>query len=467
MGTEVWCRNPFNYIAQVVESGCHRVAWDRGTLVKKKIDPIKHADLYFGQAVDWRVLAIGIQGAAEYRPGDAADKPSAVYPVWEYGEDMRLLEELIHSPVGEDEDACGDMSAPGDERPVLGQQHMVIITNLPDAKTGPGRSFTVKLKELVEDYPEVKLYLHGSYSYRVMFGSGAYAVDIDPRTPAQKGRVMLPPGRLVTFEQAGQWPNWVTMCGFKPVELQIPANRCVYNIKSALWAAEHWTSVANFRLSPTASPAPVDHTTPDSQYKQNETASQFTTSDSKGKLGDKQVCDSCTLANSCKHYREGSVCTLPHATPKKLADMFGTRDADLIIDGLTELQKITVRRLERGMALEATVGDVDPEVTKLVGQAFKHGTELAKLNDPNLRGGAKVQVNVGQAGQVGIAQAINPKELVAGAFKELEARGIPRDKITDEMIQGLLAGQLDPQMIPAEPVREIEGRVVTTAEVED
>src|SRR5689334_4768401 len=102
MKTEVWFRNPHDYIRELVEVGECKVAWDRGLLIKRHIDPLKHADLYFGTTFDYRILLVGTQGTAEYRPGDTEDKPSAVYPTWAYGEDSLLLEEMIQFPIGED-----------------------------------------------------------------------------------------------------------------------------------------------------------------------------------------------------------------------------------------------------------------------------------------------------------------------------------------------------------------------------
>lgn len=67
MATEVWFRNPHDYIRELVEVGECRIAWDRGLLVKRGIDPIKHADLYYGKGTDWRILTVGNQGSAEYR----------------------------------------------------------------------------------------------------------------------------------------------------------------------------------------------------------------------------------------------------------------------------------------------------------------------------------------------------------------------------------------------------------------
>lgn len=443
-GTEVWFRNPHNYIRELVEAGVANVAWDRGQLVKSKIDPIKHAELYFGSAFDWRILAIGVQGTAEYHPGDEWEKPTAVYPTWEYGDDMNLLEELMANPVGEDEKECNNKRLPGDERPVFGQPHKVVITNFPNMATGPGRQFATALKTLQEDYPDCILHLHGLYSSRVMFGMGFKSVDVDPRSPASKGKIVLPNGKEMLPEMANiKAHQWVTILGFKAVELKIPRNRCIYNIKSAMWAADNFESTTNFRVRNNGDP--VDYESSDADHKPSET--KGTGIVTKAKEGDKFACNTCSLADECKHFREGSVCTLPKAEPKALATYFKTRDADTIIEGLGILTQANARRLERGMRAEEQIGDVDKEVTKLMGQVFDQGTKLAKLIDPNLRGGARVQVNVGAGAQAQVVGQINPKQVVAEAFRELEARGYSRDQITPEMIAALVGAGQDPEQM--------------------
>jgi hypothetical protein len=67
--------------------------------------------------------------------------------------------------------------------------------------------------------------------------------------------------------------------------------------------------------------------------------------------------------------------------------------------------------------------------------------KLAKLVNPSLSGGPKVGVfvNGGASTQVGIGSPMrDPKAMVAAMVAELEARGVPRDKITPEMIESML-----------------------------
>lgn len=451
MATEVWFRNPDNFIRELVEVGEHKIAWDRGILVKKRIDPVAHARLYFGATTPYRVLLVGAQGTAELRPGDTLLKPHAVYPSWEYGESSALLEDMLENPPGKDLAACFDASVPPDERPVYGQENRVLILNTPVASSGPGRKFLRYLKELQEDHPDSIIHVHGLYSWRYAFGMGLGAADIDPRVTAQKGKVCLPAGSEVPYERAQANPKWVTSLGFKPADLAVPRNRCMYNIKSAVWAGKNYDELLKFRTRSVPGFRP-DIFTPNADYRPPEVGQMVVP---KGGEGDKFLCDTCSLQGNCSYFRAGAVCSLPNAEPKELAAFFNTRDSGHIIDGLGTLVAANARRLDRGMRIELDDGELDPEVTKILGQVFDQGTKLAKLIDPNLRGGAKVQVNVGAGGAAAIS-AGNPRQLIAAAIRELEDQGIRRDEITPDMIKGMFEGMQN----PARKQQAIEGTVI-------
>ena len=456
MPTETWFRNPDSYIRELVEVGEYKVAWDRGLLVKKRIDPVAHASLYFGKAFPYRILMVGEQGTAELRPGSTIERPAAVYPTWCYGEDAALLEEIIEQPVGMDINACSDFSVPPDERPVLGQEHRVVITDLPPSNTGPGRKFLRYLKTLQEDNPDCIIHVHGLYGFKVAFGMGWRAADVEPRIAAQKGKVHLPSGKEEKFERVQANPKWITILGFKPVDLEIPRNRCMYNIKSAVWAGEHYEKLYKFQTQ--RNDEPIDIESSPADYVAPETKSHLTTS-TKAKEGDNFLCDTCSLQDKCKYYRNGAVCSVPGAEPIKLSRMFASRDADQIIDGLGTLVATNTKRLERGLQYEEVDGELDSEVSKMMGQVFDQGVKLAKLVDPGRFSGPKVQVNVGSGGAASI-QSSNPRQLIAAAVRELEARGIKREDITTKMMEGLLTGMNNPESAQA----AIEGTVMSSHE---
>lgn len=455
MSTEVWFRNPHDYIRELVEVGECKIAWDRGLLVKKRIDLVKHAELYFANAFDYRILAVGTQGTAEYRPGDKLDSPSAVYPTWAYGEDSVLLEDMLANPMGEDEVSCNDQNVRDDERPVMGQEHRVVIVDIPNVSTGPGRAFMRYLKGLQEEYPEAIIHIHGLYSYKHCFGMGFGAADFEPRTSAQKGNVHTPSGKIEKYERMVQKPQWAQAMGFKPNDLAIPRNRCMYNIKSAVWAGAYYEEMFKFKSQGEGS---GDYESPANEHVPAEAA--HVSKGVKAVEGDKMLCDTCSLQDKCKYYRSGAVCTVPGAEPVALSRFFKTRSADDIIDGLGTILAAGASRLERGLDYERVEGGIDPEVSKQMGQVFDQGVKLAKLLEPGrFSGGAKVQVNVGAGGAAAI-QTGNPRQLVAAAIRELEQQGVPRDKITSEMIQGVFEGMQNPDAQP----KAIQG---TVTEVRD
>ena len=452
MTTEVWFRNPHNYIRELAEVRAMMVAWDRGMLHKRRLDPYKHASLYFGENENWRVLLVGDQGTAELRPGYNVDKPYAVYPTWTGSESLELLEEMMAYPLGQDTEACSDERIAPDERPVLGQEHRVVVTELPPLNMGPGRALVAKLKELQEDYPECILHIHGTYSYRVLFGTPFKAGDLDPRMSASKGRVFLPTGKEMIAEKTIGCPQWITLLNMRVVELKEPRMRCIYNIKSAQWAGEHYLENIKFKST---GDAPVD---PDAKKHSPATTGSYLTGTAKPQSGDKIQCDTCSLQTQCKYYRQGAVCSVPGSEPAELAKYFKTRDSEMIIDGLGTLLAFQTRRLEKGAAEENMYGELDPEVTKIANQIFTNATKLAKMVNPALNGGPKVQVNV-SGGQAAI-QATTPNQMLGAMVRELEARGIPRDKITPDMITGMLSEMSGANQAP----KVIEGRVLSNDE---
>jgi hypothetical protein len=448
--TEVWFRNPWNYIRELAETRSCRVAWDRGMLVKRRIDGIKHAEAYFaGQP--WRIMLIGEQGTAEYTWASNR-KPVGIYPTWDAStEELPILEEMMEYPVGEDSRVCDDLELAEDERPIFGQEHRVVVINLPRMDSMPGRSLIRKLKEMQEDYPECILHIHGLYSWRVNFGMGFVSADVDPRTNAGKGKVTLPSGREMIAEQTVKVPQWVNLLGMKPVDLtREPRNRCIYNIKSAEWAAEHFREnlpFASRSTSQVVDTMAVNHEPVTTKRKVPFSVPVVP------KPTDKINCDSCSLQDNCKFYRQGSVCSVPGSEPASLAKQFGTRDADMILDGLGTLLKLQANRLERGVSDENMYGELDPEVTKIANQLFQNGSKLATLLNPALKGGPKVQVNVGTTGAAAIS-ASTPNQVLGSIVRELETRGIPRAQITPDMVGNLLA-----EMTQGAP-KAIETRVV-------
>lgn len=435
--TDLFLRNADNYIKELVECDYRQVVWDRGYLFKKRIDPVRHADLYFA-GFSYRIWDLGNeeQGCAEYGPGCTRDTPVAVYPVVSMmGEQaISTLETLAQNPMGDNEKVCLDLDTPRNERPVYGQDHIIIVTDIPDLKTGRGRSMIRTIRDVQLDYPEAVFHIHGIYSYPTLFGMGFQSVDFEARSAAQQGKIILPVGKEIKYEASAIMPQWVTLLGFKPSELGDPKRRCIYNIKSALWAADNYTETMarRFRRDPKSGPGDVDTESPDSSFVPATTKTALP-SGLRVLEGDKVTCDTCSLAPACKVYRAGAVCSLTHEN-KGLAAMFQTRDSGVVIDGLSRILTRQAERAEQALRDEEEFQELNSDVTKMLDGLFKNGIQYAKLIDPVLRS-PKVAVNVnGGALTVG-SERPTPQAVMKDVFAALEGQGFRREDITPEIIK--------------------------------
>jgi len=434
--TEIWYANPNEYIRQCAELNVLNIAWDRGYLVKHRIDPRKLIELNYPITSEYRMLLIGEQGTAEINRNEGEDLPAAVYPTWDYTtSNISILESLMESNVAESPAARDDPNVSPELRPVIHQEHRVVVIRPPDSRTGLGMAFYRALREMQRDYPDCIVHLHGINSFRTMFGTEVASVDFHPRVSAQKGSVVLPNGRVVSYSEAAKTPQWVNVIGFSLGDLKEANQRCLFNIKSSLWAAEYYLENINFRSRGAAGNSPVKSTTGSSM-----------SSALKVLPGDKVACDTCSLINNCKYFRVGDVCSMPSSDGAKLAALFKTRDAGSIIEGLGEVMAHSTERLEMGLRVEEEFGELSPEVTKILSGLFSNGVKLAKLVDPTLRT-AGVNVNVLNAS--GQRVELTQQQQVAASMSALESAGHHRKDITDVMLAAhMLRGEIAP--IPIE-----------------
>jgi hypothetical protein len=445
--TEVWWRNPSNYIKELVEVPAARnVIWDRGFLAKRGIDAWAHAALYFGKTPDWKVLVCGEQGTAMLDYQHDLRNPIAVFPTWDYAEDdMSILEQMIANPMGQDHAACA-ARLPPDEKPVLGQEHRVFITNLPASSLNLTKNLLRHIRELTEEYEHLnpKIHLHATYAYTLMFSMGFYSTDIDPRTDAQKGKIILPPGKVIKFEAAAQNAHWVNLLDMTPPELKIPRNRCIFNIKSGLWAGQYWTKNLTFKT--------VGKTDLDPRDKVLKSAPGArvvlgNSTQNKPQPGDQIACNSCSLQTHCKYFRTDAVCSIPETEMSELAKYFNSRDSSRIIDGMGQILGAAAARLERGIELEEDFGELDPEVTKMMNMILNQGRNLAKLIDPSLaKPTLSLTVNQGGSGQPQSARQVTSQ--VVRAILD-ENPGMEVKDVTADMVGNMLARMGSQDAAPA------------------
>ena len=159
-------------------------------------------------------------------------------------------------------------------------------------------------------------------------------------------------------------------------------------------------------------------------------------------VGDKLLCDQCSLASQCRYYREGAVCSLPGSEVEKLTTHFKTRDSSVIIGGLQELMQLQGERLKVGMEEEEARGAVLANTSRVWRDMFDAGVKLAKLLDPKLNGmnGGGNVINVGTI-EFSTAPA---SERAAKAMEALELMGVPREMITNDMVEAVLEGKQVP-----------------------
>lgn len=428
--SEVWIRNPATCIRECAELLVPNLVWARGLARKARIDPQKHVELHYPHAIQYRILMVGEQGTAELRRGYSMDRPYAVYPTWEYGVQMIWdLEDMLR------EQRLPDGIWP-DEQGVEGQEHRVVIIRPPNADTPAGKAFISTLAELQFEYPKAIIHYHGTYSYRVAFGSGLRSADIEPTVDAAKGKVRLGSGRLIKYEEAPQYLMWINLLGMQSSDLAVARNRTIFNIKSAQWAAENFTKEDVFLSRPSRNvPTVPDYTAVNPKKPQAKLIHR-----NRPLRGDKFICDQCSLAPTCKYHRDGGVCVIPDSETSGLARYFKTRDSNLIIDGLGRLMEKKLERAETGLAAEKVEGELDPEVTKILKDLFDSGVKLAKLVDPGLNGSAAkvgILINGGSAQITGNTE----NAIVSAVIAELEAEGIPRADIDAQMVAQYIANK--------------------------
>jgi hypothetical protein len=462
VSTECWFRNPYLYIRELAEEGITNIVWQRGTLVKRRIDPLKFIEVHYGKGIPVRQILVGDQGAAEVGLDHPLKKPLAVYPVWNHDlYDLTVLEEMMAHPVSERPEVTSDKNIRPDERPVPGQEHRVVVTGIPHLTSKFGIRVMGQVRELQQEYPECIVHFHGRRTWNPAFGQGWGAADIEPRTEAAHGQIILPNGKTVDANRLQDYHQWIRILGMKAASLTVPRNRCIYNIRSAVWAGKHYSDNFRYRsraFSKSKTPEPpIDFESPDLQYKPKAQKTSYLSTWKKAQPGDKYTCSTCTLSTVCAYFREGAVCTVEGAEPKKLAKYFNTRDSQQIVSGLGHLMAIQTRRLENAIEDENDAAELNPNVTKLLVSLFDQGVKLAKLVDPELRGGTKVQVNVGTGESAAISTG-RPKQFIAAIVSSLEAQGIERKDITPELVQSTLAGMTSPESVP----RAIEGTVLAS-----
>jgi hypothetical protein len=309
-----------------------------------------------------------------------------------------------------------------------------VIAIPPNAATGIGKAFFLELAHIQEQHPYCIFHVHGMGGFRIPFGLNLKAFDLDFLERANHDELLLPNGKkLRSWRDSHKYRQWVHLNGFRFDELEKRETRVLFNMKSALWAAENFNQMVKFRTTMGGKRVdPLRHDTAPP------TTLSIYSRNLPEQIGDKVACDVCSLERTCKYWRVGGVCVVPGSDMSNLVTLFRSRDADRVIEGVAGIIEVSLDRLGQGRELEEDSGRLNPEVTKIINSIGSLGVKLAKLRNPNLER-ASVQVGIFNAGP-GVAVQ-TPQLLTSAIVAELEAKGIAREDISVEMLQSYLDGR--------------------------
>lgn len=453
---DLFFRNPHNYHQQLVELGEFNIAWDRGLLLKRRVEPMLWAQTALGP-VNWKQYIIGDYHTQEYTPGCKPGHPSAVYPSWSFKKDQwDELYNYITQPWGSNPEYCTDKKVEIEHRPVFGQAHRIFLLDMPRPTTIDGRKVYSQMSDLQEANPQVEFYLHGSYSFSSLFGYAFTAGDFDARTPAAKDKLHLPNGSTSRDGDHEWCRKEIQALGYTMNDMSFPGERCSFNIISARHAAHNWKFGGRIsRKLPQGFTPDVMSPTQTARFPQtNEDGVRWKPEEIQDT--DKYACNSCSLWRKCSNFREGSVCTLTGSPGMNLSSHFNSKDPTKIVEGLRSILSKQAERVESQIENEDPL-EGDKNIDKNLNALFRNGVTLAKLVDPSLRSGINIGIAVGGPSPALTVltgnQQLDNKAIASSLIAEIEQKtGLPRDQITDDVIDQYIEDNTDP--VDAEVVED-------------
>lgn len=445
---ELWVRDPLQYLDAILQIpwATVRTVWTTDFILETGLSPRKALKVLL-PAGNWEALALDADYG--YFMSGTSTKTER-WERWTYGGDLKRLMELF----------------------VSGKRFIVDFPGM-DVPTDERDEFASYYHNFDRSCPQAKPHIHGPVAYSKGIGMGPYSVDFDPSHLPNRRCLQLPNGKLlradkikelVEEESGGKAEHsyWLNLIGYKSLrDLKTFEDKVRFEMRSMSWAVENWDKVADIiskNVPRVAKPTSFSDEEMEASYLErlremsgtdrDYDPRQVTGNNKWGWRGrkalptDRIACDTCSLADVCRAFRQGSVCAVPNTEGDSLRKKFGTRNSSAIIQGLQELTQINVGRIQKALQSEEEGQNdkenprgLDPELTKLIDKTVTHGEKIAKLVDPRLRPGpaALVQVNNQSSTQGQISHA-SPQQLTATVVRELEAQGMKREDITPEII---------------------------------
>lgn len=450
---ELWVRDPLQYLDAILQIpwATVRTVWTTDFILETGLSPRKALKVLL-PAGNWEALALDANYG--YFMSGTSTKTER-WDRWTYGGDLKRLMELF----------------------VSGKRFIVDFPGM-DIPKAARDEFASYYHNFARSCPQAKPHIHGPVAYSKGIGMSPYSVDFDPSHLPNRRCLQLPNGRLLRADEIkelveeekgnkGEYSYWLNLIGYTSLKhLKTFDDKVRFEMRSMSWAATNWEKVTDARVMDIPRVAkPTSFSDEEMEASYLERLREMSSADrdydprqigGNAKWGwrgrkalptDRIACDTCSLADVCRAFRQGSVCAVPNTEGDSLQKKFGTRNSSAIIAGLQELTQINVNRIQKaleveneGWSNESSDGTpmprgLDPELTKLIDKTVTHGERIAKLVDPRLRPGpaALVQVNNQASPQGQIAHA-SPQQLTATVVRELESRGMKREDITPEVI---------------------------------
>lgn len=451
---DLWFANPFRYDRHLFEMGESQVLLTWLQLKKKK----KTARNYMRQnfhGLPWKVYVNSgrMTYLQDYTCGEEEIKGS--WPTWSFKTfDLKELRDLILNPWSEREP---DPNATWYERPVSGQPHRIFIEDVKISQ----RKKRLKLTEIQRAFPEVELFIMPTIgaNMNLLFGCGftAGCIDMMGMRSINQNSIFLPNGRCVKWENIPLYKDEINYFGFDATEVQDADFGMMFCIASYRYAAHHWDDPTGMFANRTINGGDYYNPTMYAGALSYKNAKHFKPEEVKPT--DKLLCDSCSLWRKCPVYRTEEVCALPGSETGKLAKLALSRNADDVVEMLASIVSKQAERVEQKIDDEKFLeAGFDKNIDKMLNNVFKNGVQLAKLRDPSLGRAPLVQINAGPQTQQAAVAAADPRALASQVISEIEATGVKREDITEEMIEQHLQG-LSPK------AKQLESAEVVDAEV--
>lgn len=446
---EVWWKHPNEYIIELRENaGSFNTIWHSDYIHKRNLNPQAFLGLHLGSATSWKTLIVQHwYDLAVLYTSESPRKSVAAWPIWNANlHSVSKLMDLVKNPISE-RDEYYDLDKK--YKPSKNQDHRIIVTGIGSVTQNYYKDLVNRISEIQENYPEVTFLICNVLSFGATFGKGFKMVEADPLTPVRKWAwIILPNGKHLSHNhpELAVRSYWLNVLGFDYKELDKNWHKMIsFNICSYEWASRYYLDLARHtgRGYGSGHANVIDWRSPQAEEFFVSNNRIFAGAEPKGqgrKPTDRLECSSCSLWAACKYYREGSVCSVPGSEMEEVANMFGSRDADKIIDAMGALLKLNTERIQEARSNESSTGELDPELTKIITSTLNNAEKLAKLRNPELNGKSPtvtVNTNINSA-QTGLRDNSITPAVAMHIVSQLEAQGFKREEITEDLIQDYL-----------------------------